>query len=344
MQGIVVNSVTNKPIEGVSLSLLSPTGTGLAELDTTDAGGNFYFAPDWLNDTVLAAQLSDPNNLVLFYPNGMPYTGGQIALGNLPEVVRMVPTGAAPPPGGSGASGTPGTGTSVIKPAGTPPPSPAKANTSNGLLILGAVGIGLGAYYLLNKEKKKVSGPDGGGFDYTRLIIPVAAVGLGYIVLKPILEKFGLIPTAQDAAKTAAQAAAAQQQAAAGGAKGTQNNTDDALASLSSQITDCTNTFSYDYTSLIALLAQFSSFTATDAAHFLAYFVQNNKYTLYQWWLDKFDSTINWNAGGIFSRAANYSTQFSAMGIPTSALYISPDEFVKACAKFVYDTAGISMQ
>jgi len=222
-------------------------------------------------------------------------------------------------------------------------------------LLVGAGTITAIAYadHKNDKKKQRRIGEAGGGFDYSKLVIPVAVVGLGAAVLIPLFQKLGLLDTAQDKAKAAAQSQAAKdQQAAAAAVTGQRGFSDSDLKSMTSQITDATNHTLYNYDKLVTLLAYWAGFYHADAVKFLGFFVDANAQTVYQWYLDKFVNSSNFSTTALWSLinwgdpdSGNQDTtaNFTNMGIDVR-FFLGADEWASGCVKYLYKVSGISMQ
>lgn len=186
MQGTVVDRASGLPMSGVSIALFDDSGHALTGLGQTGADGSFFFQPDWVSNTLLAAQLTFANNQVFFYKDG--YHDQTVLVGQLGGTVYMDPLDSSGPPEGDmePAVINPNTG-QVVTPLPKPKPVPA-GNAGTAILVVAAAGIG-GAY-LLAKKRKKAGKKVSGFLDTVPTWAKVATLGFGaYVIWDLFLRK-----------------------------------------------------------------------------------------------------------------------------------------------------------
>jgi hypothetical protein len=207
VQGYIFDNQTRAFLPGASIQIVngvgSPTGGGVA----ADANGHFS-----ITDPALDA-------------------GGQLVISSVGY------TSVTVDPGVINASGFIGLDQveTALPAAVVTATIPAKTTNYGPLL---AVGGGVLLLALASSRKKKRTMGDTGGELATVAIVGGVAVGAYVFVLKPLLQKFGITPTAQQVATTTAQKTAltqAQQQAAASGQEA-ESYTSDQYTSWANQI------------------------------------------------------------------------------------------------------------
>jgi hypothetical protein len=187
--------------------------------------------------------------------------------------------------------------------------------------------------------------------DFSRYVVPVGVVVLGYAIVKPILTKLGVFDSSEDKARKAAAAAAAEQQkTAAANATGSQNFSDNDLKSIGTQMLNATKGWTYDYTTLSRVMAYFSGFTHIDAVKFLGFFATSAGKTLYQWYEDDFENAWVTHISQFFSSGNGglYKQNYLNMGVADSVFgSLDADTLMGGLGTVVsypYKVAGTSKQ
>ena len=216
---------------------------------------------------------------------------------------------------------------------------------NTGMFLLLALVFGL-IYFSSKRKRKRMAGVDASNY-----VIPIGVVIGGYFLINGLLGKLGFGKDKIDTSKEEADQIAADKQKAAGDTSAAnnmsnRNMSDASLNSIATQLTDGTSSFSYDYKTVLSMLAYFSRFRSADAVKFLGIFVKVNGVTLYQWYRSKFlNATLfDWSAIGQY--APEHAENFKAMGVDMDnigAFGMTQAEFVNICVSYLYKVSGLSM-
>jgi hypothetical protein len=208
---------------------------------------------------------------------------------------------------------------------------------------------------------KRISGTSDKKDVLIKIAVPVIGVGAAYfLIVKPLLIKLGLLPNPQEQAANQSDQQAADNQADlfkvwSNNVNHTYTQTElDAIAvTLRNSTTDW---WGYKWPDLAASLPHFTGMTVGDARYFLGTFVTKNGFTLYQWWLQKFQNAdiiygfswdwVYWQPGtGGSGIAYDYRLNYARFGINEgNAGTYSWKDVVKVFVDYVYKVAGVTEQ
>ena len=146
-------------------------------------------------------------------------------------------------------------------------------------------------------------------------------------------------PQQQQAQQTVVRDLAFQQNLKPSGARGF---SDASLQSLAKELYDSTDSFRFNYPIILRSWAYYKRMTNADAQTFLKIFSNNFGITVYQWYVDKFKNTWNFERITFYPvKYPKYFEIFKLMGYKTSMLNFTFDKLAEICTGYLYNVAKV---
>jgi len=177
----------------------------------------------------------------------------------------------------------------------------------------------------------------------TVIIYTIGGIAAYFLVVKPILEKIGILKDAQErsVAKDEKQRLVQNKNIKVPVYNRSMSNA--SLETLANELYDSTDRFTYNYETLMKCFAYFSRFTNSDALYFIKYFAQSKDITLYKWYVEKFVNTTNFKTVELYFPVLNkYMANYKKMNYKYTPLDASFDTLADKCISYVYIVAKIT--